>query len=172
MTTTSNAPEFRQVPVRTAKQIVDQTEELAALLMRQFYQRQPTVASTVFRDSECPRAQHVWRTACEIQGLLTDTDPEDALSELGDEVAPEESYTGEPGFIVIQEGGSSAELYAHCFDTADQAEAYRTSCADQASYRTSNPIAVPSELLDHPAFQAVAKQIAEGAINVDYPNED
>lgn len=47
-------------------------------------------------------------------------------------------------WVVIQEGGSSVELYAHSFDTLQDAEAFRYSCAEGA-YQTTDPIAVPDE---------------------------
>lgn len=165
--------EFHSVPVRSAQQIVDQTEALAALMMKNLYQREPVSPGILFRDSKCLRAQHAWRLACEIQGFLTNTDPEDALSELddtpaADAPAPETEPTG---YLVVQEGGSSTEIYTHGFNTEADADAYRASCSNDGSYRTSEPIAVPLSLMDHPAFGQVAEQIAAGAINVDYPEE-
>lgn len=159
--------EMKTVPVRSAQQIVDQTEELAALLMKEVYQRHGE--GIRFHESQNPRAQHVWRLACQIQELLTDTDPEDALMELEDEPGVPANPEVAQGFLVLQEGGSSAEMYAHGFDTIESADSYRESCVKDGSYRTSQPIPIPQALLDHPDFCEVAQDIAKGAVNVDYP---
>lgn len=167
-----NSQEFRTVPVRSAQQIVDQTETLAAHLMKSVYQREPLSDGILLRDSECPRAQHVWRLACEIQGLLTDTDPEDALSELDAEGPVSCTAQAAPaGFVVVQEGGASGEMYAHSFDKLEDAQAFRSECATQGSYRTSQPVVVPSALLARTEFGEVAGQIARAAVEVEYPEE-
>ncbi|MDF8362048.1 MULTISPECIES: hypothetical protein [Achromobacter] len=169
--------EHHSVPVRSAKQIVDQTEELAAELARTFYGREVAVDGFKFHLSADPRAQVCWRAACEAQQRLTNTDPEDALSEL-DENGPasvvEMVFSGddEPvGFLVIQEGGSSDELYSKTFTTESDALDFRQSAA-QASYPTSDPIAVPLALLDHPRFSEIAERIAAAAGDVDYPADE
>lgn len=73
---------------RSADQIVQQTDELALLLMREVYQRKPAGDSApTLRDSADPRGQFCWRLACQIQEMLTNTDPENALAELEDEPA-------------------------------------------------------------------------------------
>ncbi|WP_130355661.1 hypothetical protein [Pigmentiphaga kullae] len=164
--------ETRTIPVRSAGTIISQTEELAAVLMKNIFQREAAEAGFLFHESECPRAKHCWRLACEIQEMLTDTDPDDALSELGED-EPGDTTMPEPStFLVIQEGGSSQELYTHVFDNRDDADAYRTSSADEGSYRTSSPIEVPLSLADHPAFGCVAEAIAKGAVSVDFPEDD
>lgn len=90
---------------RTAAQIVQQTEELALMLMREVYQREPTgQAAPATRDSADPRAKHCWQMACKAQSLLTATDPEDALSELDDE---------EP-WDAAQLDGIAAAIREHC----------------------------------------------------------
>lgn len=45
-------------------------------------------------------------------------------------------------YALIQEGGSSAELYLHVWDTLEDAEQDRLECAE-ASYRTTEPVEVP-----------------------------
>lgn len=73
---------------RSAGQIVQQTNELALLLMREVYQREPAEGSApTLRDSRDPRGQFCWKLACQIQEMLTNTDPENALAELDDEPA-------------------------------------------------------------------------------------
>jgi hypothetical protein len=75
-------------------------------------------------------------------------------------------------FLVIQEGGSSMEMYAHGHDTLEDAEADRFSCRDGGSYRTSEVIEVPETLASHPDFWDIAEQIAKAALDVDYPEGD
>lgn len=129
--------EFKQVPVRTAAEIVSQTERLAALLMKEFHGREATSENVLCHTSEDPRAQHAWKVACLMQIELTETDPDDALSELEED---EESLVAMPaqdvGFLVVQEGGSSSEMYVHGFDTGNEAESYRAEAANRASGRT------------------------------------
>jgi hypothetical protein len=48
-------------------------------------------------------------------------------------------------FVVIQEGGSTGELYTHAFDNLPDANGYIARC-DEASYRTSGPIPLPDVL--------------------------
>ena len=50
------------------------------------------------------------------------------------------------GFAVIQQGGSSEELYLHISTTEHDAEAFRRSCED-AAYATSGVIEVPRSLM-------------------------
>lgn len=50
--------------------------------MRAFHQREKADSLSTFRDSLDIRARHCWLLACQIQEMLTDTDPENAASEL------------------------------------------------------------------------------------------
>jgi len=45
-------------------------------------------------------------------------------------------------FLVVQQGGSTSEMYVQAFNTERQAKKYRKS-ADRATYATSEPIEVP-----------------------------
>jgi hypothetical protein len=72
---------------RTDREIVDQTEELAGLLMRAFHRRKKADPLSTFRGTQDIRAQHCWQTACQIQEMLTDTDPMNAVAEVDDEAA-------------------------------------------------------------------------------------
>jgi hypothetical protein len=72
---------------RTAREIVDQTEELAGSLMRWAHRREPSSAYGTYRDAEDPRGKSCWEMACKAQEILTATDPENAVSEL-DEAEP------------------------------------------------------------------------------------
>lgn len=46
-------------------------------------------------------------------------------------------------FVVIQEGGSSTELYVSAWDTAEEAEDHRVSCRNDGAYRTTEPVEMP-----------------------------
>lgn len=65
---------------RTAQQIVDQTIEIANIIYasRGYVQR----AGFRYWESRHPHELSAWSAACQIQELMTDTDPEDALAEL------------------------------------------------------------------------------------------
>ena len=67
------------------------------------------------------------------------------VAEILNTRADEEARMAQPGgnFCVIQEGGSSTELYLHVSDSADDAEAFRKSCATEGAYRTSGVIEAP-----------------------------
>lgn len=73
-------------------------------------------------------------------------------------------------FLVIQEGGTSDELYAHGFDTRAAARRYRRNCETDGAYRTSEVLEVPRTLMDHPDFMEVAEAIAGASISVDFPS--
>lgn len=49
------------------------------------------------------------------------------------------------GFAVVQEGGSSVEIYLHVSKTREDAEAFQASCTEGA-YRTSGVIEVPASV--------------------------
>lgn len=70
-------------PVRTDAEIVQQTEDLAALLANKFFQS--TLLNGNFRDSVHPRGAACWAAACEVQELLTGTDVQNALANLEEE---------------------------------------------------------------------------------------
>ncbi len=72
--------------MRTAKEILDQTNEIARII---YASRGYTVpAGTEFHTETInrhPYERSCWVAACEIQELMTQTDPQDALEELEDE---------------------------------------------------------------------------------------
>jgi hypothetical protein len=72
---------------RTDREIVDQTEELAGFLMRAFHRREKAGPLSTFRGTQDIRAQHCWQIACQIQEMLTDTDPMNAVANVDDEAA-------------------------------------------------------------------------------------
>lgn len=65
---------------RTAAQIVQRTEELAAALNS--WRWGGVLESGTYRESENVKAQWCWQMACKAQEILTDTDPENAAAEL------------------------------------------------------------------------------------------
>lgn len=74
-----------------------------------------------------------------------------------------------PAFVLIQEGGSSSELYIHAHATYTEAFADRVSCAEDGSYRTSEIIEVPADLASHPKFYEVMEQLVRATLTLDYP---
>lgn len=72
--------------MRSDKEIVQQTEALAVYLLSWCFSHEPETA-TPMRDSTHPFARRCWAAACHIQEMLTDTDPENAVTEL-DEATP------------------------------------------------------------------------------------
>jgi hypothetical protein len=70
-------------------------------------------------------------------------------------------------FVVVQEGGSSAELYVHQFDQAEDAQQYRVDSWTDGAYRTSPVVEVPRNLADHPDFNEVVENLLKAALEVD-----
>ena len=70
-------------PRRTARQIVDQTNELAARL----YALRGYIVAPGYRFDEAhhPQEREAWAAARAAQLLLTDTDPDDAIQDLDEE---------------------------------------------------------------------------------------
>lgn len=86
------------------------------------------------------------------------------LSRAGEVLAP-----AKPVYVLVQEGGSSSELYLHAHATLEDAEADRVSCAEHGSYRTSSVVEVPADLAAHPRFYEVVEQLVRAAVNISYP---
>jgi hypothetical protein len=70
-------------------------------------------------------------------------------------------------FAVVQEGGSSTELYVHQFDQAEDAQQYRVDSWKDGAYRTSPVVEVPLSLADHPEFNTVVENLLKAALEVD-----
>lgn len=51
-----------------------------------------------------------------------------------------------PAFALVQEGGSSCELYVHAHDNYEDAEADRIDCAQDGSYRTGGIVEIAPPL--------------------------
>jgi hypothetical protein len=64
-----------------------------------------------------------------------------------------------PVFVLIQEGGTSFELYIHAHTTREDAEDDRVSCETDGAYRTSDILEVPSSLADEPGFYELAEKL-------------
>lgn len=73
----------RKKKVRTDREIVDQTNELA----RRLYEDQGYAVPTGYRfdQAEHPHERAAWNWACIAMVYLTETDPEDALIALEDD---------------------------------------------------------------------------------------
>jgi hypothetical protein len=57
-------------------------------------------------------------------------------------------------FILIQEGGSSSELYIHAHDTIEDADQDRIDCSRDGSYATSEVLEIPASLSNEDFYQA------------------
>jgi hypothetical protein len=80
---------------RTDVQIVEQTEELARLLMLEFYSREAP-AHTLFRNADDPRGRHAWIVASRAQEMLTNTAVENSVCEVDDAPTPQRSTSARP----------------------------------------------------------------------------
>lgn len=67
---------------RTDREVVEQTEALADMLMSWAHQRVKSDPLLNYRDSQDTRARQCWMMACEIQEFLTCTDAQNAAQEL------------------------------------------------------------------------------------------
>ncbi len=61
--------------------------------------------------------------------------------------------------IIVQEGGSTGELYAHGFTRCRDAKRFMRSCA-RASYRATEPVEVPAGT-DIDALQRVLSAVGD-----------
>ena len=51
-----------------------------------------------------------------------------------------------PAYVIVQQGGSSCELYVHSHDSEEDAENDRIDCARDGAYRTSPVIPIPASV--------------------------
>ncbi len=80
-----------------------------------------------------------------------------------------ETLKAKKAFAIIQEGGSSTELYLHAHSSREEAEQDRVSCA-QGSYRTSRIIEIPAVLSSlGESFYSVADELIDSVPTIDYP---
>nr|WP_280971433.1 hypothetical protein [Cupriavidus gilardii]WDE72672.1 hypothetical protein [Cupriavidus gilardii] len=71
-------------------------------------------------------------------------------------------------FVLVQEGGSTGELYIHGHTTRQDAERDRIECAAGA-YRTTPLTEVPGDLATHPKFYDVLEAVVDSMGDLDYP---
>jgi hypothetical protein len=62
--------------------------------------------------------------------------------------------------VIVQEGGSTGELYAHGFTRRRAADRFLRSCA-RAAYRATMPVRIPAAT-DIEAIQAVLDAVGDG----------
>lgn len=73
-------------PSRTDQEIVEQTERVASLIALAFHGSVMEAGHT-YRDTKNPKAALCWQVACKIQDELTQTDVENAITEIEDRPA-------------------------------------------------------------------------------------
>jgi len=75
--------------------------------------------------------------------------PRDMLRSFMNLDDPAPKQEAKPAYVVIQEGGSSSELYVHSHESAEDAEDDRVSCSANGAYRTSPVLELPAALAQH-----------------------
>jgi len=68
-------------------------------------------------------------------------------------------------YVVLQEGGSTGELYTRVYDDEADANESVQSCSD-AAYNTSAPVAIPASLANHPDFGDALQALARAGYNL------
>lgn len=76
--------------------------------------------------------------------------------------------TSKKVYVLVQEGGSSSELYLHAWETGEDAEQDRVNCARNGAYRTSPVIEVPAALADQEGFYDIVEEILRAATRLEY----
>lgn len=80
----------------------------------------------------------------------------------------------EISYLLLQEGGSSTEIYLHGHESEEDANNDRINCSSDGAYRTSAPIAVPRWMTHIPGFYETAEilvQSTNGLECVDVPDD-
>ena len=78
-----------------------------------------------------------------------------------------------PAFVVVQEGGSSSELYIHSHKSKRAAEKDRRDCEKKGAYRTGPVVEVPGAVAAwQEPFYRVAEAIAASTCELGFPSED
>lgn len=101
--------------------------------------------------------------------MLIDLHP-DVINTLCDEVADLSVQHGGADssvFCLVQEGGSSEELYLHSWDTLKDAEQDREDCASDGAYCTGPIVEVPTSLASHPKFYDVVEALIRSVNNLE-----
>jgi hypothetical protein len=68
-------------------------------------------------------------------------------------------------YMVVQQGGSSSELYLHASGSRRDAENFRKDC-EKAAYQTSEVFTAPDSVTQHPGFWEAADDILRAAANL------
>ena len=72
-----------------------------------------------------------------------------------------------PAYIIIQQGGSTSELYLHAHDSIEAADAARVNCEENGSYQTSPAVEVPAVVAAlGSAFFDVADALVDAALEI------
>lgn len=74
-------------------------------------------------------------------------------------------------YLVVQEGGSSTEIYCQEFDILSEAQEYRLEC-ERSAYRTSPIINIPRTLADAPGFSDAVQSALVASLSFEYPGEE
>lgn len=75
-----------------------------------------------------------------------------------------------PAYVLIQEGGSSGELYLHSHPSLKEAEEDRRSCEEDGAYRTSPIIEIPDALATHAeVFYQAVEAILRASLELGFP---
>ncbi|MBK3780030.1 hypothetical protein G3A43_07155 [Paraburkholderia aspalathi] len=73
-------------------------------------------------------------------------------------------------YVLVQEGGTSAELYLHAHESLEHAEADRESCEEDGAYRTTDILEIPSRLADRPGFYEHAESLLRLMPTMGFPS--
>lgn len=70
-------------------------------------------------------------------------------------------------WLLVQEGGSSSELYVHGWNTQEEAEDDRVNCTRDGAYRTSPVIEVAANLANHCSFYQTVEALLGASRELD-----
>lgn len=73
-------------------------------------------------------------------------------------------------YVLVQEGGTSAELYLHAHESLEHAQADRESCEEDGAYRTTDILEIPSRLADRPGFYEHAESLLRLMPTMGFPS--
>lgn len=130
---------------RTDEEIVLQTNDLARIMLRLMGTGYEVPEGWKFYEALDPRSARAWRDACTVQEFMTATDPNDALSNIGDigEGLGEELTAGEPSVLDKVTRPSQPAMVAAAREAADKAVA-----EIEAGHRREDEIADARRELD------------------------
>lgn len=74
-------------------------------------------------------------------------------------------------YCVIQEGGTSEELYLTVFDDNQSAIDYQKDCEQDGSYRTSQILEIPAAIADTAGFWDIANALVSLHLTIEYQSE-